>query len=59
MFKRKKQSDCGCSGHPSGNPKYGHGPCYLGRRPEVTERIRGRRIERAYLAALDPGDEDL
>lgn len=55
--RRKKKSDCGCSGHPSGRPKLSRGPCYgYGVRPAVIERIRGKQIENAWLAAVDPED---
>jgi hypothetical protein len=55
--KRKKKSDCGCSGHPSGRPKLSRGPCYgYSVRPAVIERIRGKRIEHVWLAATDPED---
>jgi len=60
MLKRQKKRDCGCSGHPSGRPKVTKGPCYgCGLREAVKERIRGRRIERAWVRSLVPEDEDM
>jgi hypothetical protein len=57
MVKRRKKRDCGCSGHPSGSPKMSRGPCYgYGMRPAVHERIRGRRIERAWRDAAELED---
>ena len=55
--KRKKKNDCGCSGHPAGRPKLSRGPCYdYGLRPAVRERIRGKRLERAWRDAIDLED---
>jgi hypothetical protein len=57
MLKRSKKRDCGCSGHPSGQPKVTRGPCYgYGVRAAVKVRIRGKRIARAWLEAVDLGD---
>jgi hypothetical protein len=59
MIKQPKKHDCSCSGHPFGRPKYGRGPCYYGGlRPAVRERIRGKRIARAWLAAIKREDVD-
>jgi hypothetical protein len=57
MIKRRKKSDCSCSGHPSGQPKVTRGPCYgCGMRAAVRERIRGRQIERVWSEAIDLED---
>jgi hypothetical protein len=57
MIKQRKKSDCSCSGHPSGQPKVSRGPCYgYGVRSAVRERIRGKRIERTWLAAIELED---
>ena len=57
MIKRRKKSGCRCSGHPSGCPKVSCGPCYgYGVRPAVRERIRGKRVERVWSAAIDLDD---
>lgn len=57
--KKPKSHDCRCSGHPTGRPKISRGVCYgygYCLRPAVRERIHSRRIIRAWLAAIDPGD---
>lgn len=57
MVKRRKKSDCSCSGHPSGQPKLSRGVCFgNGIRPAVRERIRGKQIERAWLGAAELED---
>jgi hypothetical protein len=57
MIKQTKKSDCSCSGHPSGQPKVSRGVCFgYGVRPAVRARIRGKRIERAWRAAIDLED---
>ena len=57
MIKQPKKRDCGCSGHPAGQPKVSRGPCYgYGLRTAVRERIRGKRIERLWREAIDPED---
>lgn len=57
-IKSEKKRDCGCSGHPSGRPKLSRGVCFGGDclRPAVRERIRGRRLVRAWSAAIDLED---
>lgn len=60
MLKQRKKRDCSCSGHPRGRPKVSHGPCCRDQlREAVRERIRGRRLERAWLRSAAPEDEDL
>jgi hypothetical protein len=60
MVKQRKKHDCGCSGHPSGRPKYGTGPCYgYGTlRPAVRDRIDGKKSIRAWRRAVDLDDVD-
>ena len=57
MIKQRKRRDCGCSGHPTGRPKVSRGPCYGDcLRAAVRERIRGKRIVRAWRHARDLAD---
>ncbi len=61
MIKQRKKHDCRCSGHPHGSPKISRGVCYWphgGQRPAVSERIRGKREERAWLTSASPDDEE-
>lgn len=56
MIKQRKKRDCACSGHPSGQPKVPRGVCFgcgLSLRPAVRERIRSKRVVRAWSTAID------
>jgi len=60
VIKQQKKRDCGCSGHPSGQPKVSCGPCYgYGVRPAVRERIYGKQIVRAWRTAPDLRDVEV
>lgn len=52
-----KRHDCSCRRSTPGNPKYGHGPCYLDGNPRraVRERIEGKKIVREELVNHEDG----
>jgi hypothetical protein len=61
MWNSKPKSwTCNCRPRSRGNPKVSAGVCYLcfDYRPAVMERIKGKKLEKIYLEALDPEEVD-
>jgi len=64
-FRKRKSLGCGCRAKKKGAPKLPGGMCSRGEghyRDSVMERIRGRRLARAWLCllrGLDPEDIEL
>lgn len=63
MEKRKRKYSCGCRRRGRGcSPKLTASMCHRGRggyHPCVVERIRGRRLERAWMRAADLDDVEV
>lgn len=61
MYNSKpKKSDCNCRRRKHGNPKVATGICYgFELRKAVKERIKSKKLERAWLRVKDLDDSDL